>query len=61
MHKKRPVHHTNRLLMTDVARLLGVHRNTVRAWVQTGVLMPTVDGLARFLREYTDWRGRLPH
>lgn len=53
-------HHVERFLLTDCARILGVHRNTVRRWIQAGLLEPTPDGLARFIWRYTTWRGRLP-
>lgn len=46
--------------VNDIARILGVSRNTITRWIQSGILDPSPDGLAVFLRTYTDWRGRLP-
>ncbi len=43
----------------DLAIILGVSRNTITRWVKVGMLDPTPDGLADFLRTYTNWTGRL--
>jgi len=44
----------------DLAIILGVNRNTIYRWLNTGVLDATPDALHDFLRTYTNWRGRLP-
>ena len=44
----------------DLAIILGVTRNTIYRWLNTGVLDATPEGLHDFLRTYTTWQGRLP-
>ena len=49
----------HRLTPGAIAAMFGVHRNTVLKWRKTGRIDLTAESVGEFLREQTDWRGRL--
>ena len=49
----------HRLTPGAIAAMFGVHRNTVLKWRKTGRIEYTAESVGEFIREQTDWRGRL--